>query len=116
MSKKSRYGIEKVEHNGIKFDSRREMKRYLDLFMLQAAGQIRDLQYHKRIHIVIGGTPVVYPSGRKMSYIADFVYYDNVLGREIVEDIKMSSGYLTETYKIKRALLFTMGIKINEVR
>ena len=43
-NKKSKYGANKVEVDGIKFDSQRESKRYIELKQLERAGIIKDLQ------------------------------------------------------------------------
>ena len=117
-SKKSRYGKPKkkvVGPDGRKYDSKREMQRGVDLQMLERAGHIRNLEFQVRIPITIGGVDVLYPSGRHMAYIADFCYYDIAKRDEIIEDVKMQSGFLTETYPIKRALMLAMGLTITEV-
>lgn len=104
--------VEKPKYYGITFDSKREGKHYLDLRDRLKHGLIRDLELQPRIAIVIGGVPVRYPSGRQMIYIGDFRYFDVKLGKTILEDAK---GHRADKYTIKRALLHTMGLKINEV-
>jgi len=115
--KKNRYGKRKqvMGPDGRKYDSKKEMKRGQDLLMLERAGHIRNLQFQVRIPIVIGSVKVIYPSGRQMRYVSDFTYYDIDKREEIIEDVKMDSGFLTETYRIKRALIHTMGLTITEV-
>ena len=121
---KGRYGnVNKIEYDGIKFDSKREYLRYMDLKLLEKAGEICGLKVHPRFKIIIGGVPVLmkskrYPNGRQMVYIADFSYFhgrseDLQLGL-VVEDVKMQSGFRTEIYKIKRALMDAMGRTIEE--
>jgi len=114
---RSRHGVNQVEVDGIKFSSKRESQRYLELSLLVRAGVIDNLELQYRIPIQIGGVPVMlYPSGRQLAYVADFRYRDIENGEMIiVEDVKMQSGYLTEVYKIKRALVLAMGIEIQEV-
>lgn len=120
--KRSRYSnVKKVEHDGHKFDSARERDRYIDLSVMQRAGAIRDLELQPRIPIVIGGVEVRYPPkangarGSVMVYVADFRYYDVERDRLVIEDVKMQSGFLPEIFKFKRALLYTMGVTIDEV-
>lgn len=114
---KSRYGnVKRVKIDGHAFDSKREGDRYLELRMLERAGQLRHLVVHPVIKIVIGGVPVMspsprYPKGRQMRYIADFAYEED--GLLIYEDVKMAR-HRTDVYKLKRALVFTMGINILE--
>ena len=121
---KGRYGnVSKPVHDGIRFDSKREMLRYMDLRLLEKAGEICGLKVHPRFKIIIGGVSVLfktkrYPNGRQMVYVADFSYFP---GRSegmqlglVVEDVKMESGFRTEVYKIKRALMDAMGYTITE--
>lgn len=113
---KSRYpNVQKPMYFGITFDSKREANHYLGLRDDLQHGRIRDLELQPRIAIVIGGVPVRYPSGRQMIYVADFRYFDIERGEIVIEDVKMQSGFLTEIYIFKRALLHTMGLTINEV-
>lgn len=50
-------------------------------------------------------------SGKK--YIADFVYYDCINKRQVVEDVK---GFRTKEYLVKREWMFEKyGIEIHEV-
>lgn len=113
----SRYGnVEKPLCDGRKFDSKKELERYLELKLMLKVGLIKDLELQPRIDIVIGGVQVRYfPSGRKMQYVADFRYFDLEKGETIIEDVKMQSGHRPEIYKFKRALVHTMGLVINEV-
>jgi len=115
--KKNRYGKRKqiVGPDGRKYDSKKEMQRGQDLQMLEKAGHIRNLQFQVRVPIIIGGIKVIYPSGRQMVYVADFTYYDLVKKHDIIEDVKMQSGFHPDSYKFKRALMHTMGLKITEV-
>jgi hypothetical protein len=113
--RKSRYAnIKRHQADGYTFDSKREMLRYFDLKLMLLAHEIEELEVHPRIKITIGGVEVKYPSGRHLSYIADFRYYDCRTKSVVVEDCKMQSGHRTEVYKIKRALLQAMGIRILE--
>lgn len=102
-----KYNNRKTETDGITFDSRKEAQRYMELKMLEKAGEITDLELQKRFELVPkqqGERPVV--------YVADFVYRDARSGALIVEDTK---GCRTKEYIIKRKLmLYRYGIKITE--
>jgi hypothetical protein len=124
---KGRYGnVKKITEDGIRFDSKREYLRYLDLKLLQRAGEIQDLMVHPKYPIVIGGIPIMValnqhkPWGRLLTYEADFTYLERVPGtkhnehRQIIEDVKMQSGHRTGVYKLKRALMKAMGHEIKE--
>ncbi|KPK74209.1 MAG: hypothetical protein AMJ84_00005 [Acidithiobacillales bacterium SM23_46] len=119
--KPDRYqNIEKHKHpDGTVCDSKRELKRYEELLLMQRAGVIRDLTVHPRYAITIGGTPIKirsagYPNGRHLTYVADFEYHDLERSKLVIEDVKMQSGFRTEVYKIKKALMEAMGYAITE--
>ena len=77
----------KHEYRGMKFDSGRELKRWKELEILEAAGKIKFL--HRQVPYVLAKS-VVLSHRRKpaLRYVADFVYYCNERGRQIVEDAK----------------------------
>ena len=119
---KGRYGnVNKIEHDGIRFDSKREFLRYMDLKLLERAGEITDLLVHPKFPITIGGVPIMVSSNqhnkwdRHLTYEADFSYLEQPpLGERIIEDVKMQSGHRTGVYKLKRALMRAMGHDIKE--
>jgi hypothetical protein len=107
--------------DGLEFASKSEAKRYAELKMLQAAGEISDLRTQVKY--------VLIPSQRgdngkviekECSYIADFVYHDNRANKTIVEDVKGYSNPASATYAkfvIKRKLmLYIHGIRVVEVK
>ncbi len=121
-AKPGRYGnVKKPTVDGIKFDSKREMQRYLELKLLERAGRIKNLVLQPRFAIEIGGVQVRILSkkynktGRQVVYIADFKYHDLDIDREIIEDVKMQSGHRPRDYILKRAMVHAMGIHITEV-
>lgn len=119
----NKYRNHKAEADGITFDSIKERDRYLELKLMEKAGEITDLELQKEYILI----PKQYsPSTltkqgkekrgrlleRECKYRADFVYKD-ISGNEIVEDTK---GMRTPDYLIKRKLmLFVHGIKITEL-
>lgn len=116
----ARYGnAKKVKDDGHTFDSKREHARYLELKLLERAGEITLLEVHPRIRIVIAGVAIKlksdgYPNGRQLTYVADFRYVDRKTGAVVWEDVKMQSGHRPEVYRLKRALVDAMGITITE--
>lgn len=110
---RSKYRNEKIVVDNIKFDSNREGQRYLDLKMLERAGEIKDLRLQYKFILQDG---YVGPTGKKIrpiTYVADFVYYDIKKGCMVVEDVK---GMRTDVYKLKKKLFeFRYGIPIIEV-
>ncbi len=110
-AKKSKYRNERCEHDGIKFDSKRERSRWFDLARQQSAGLISDLAL--QVPFILADPVVI--GGRKrpaLRYVADFVYTRD--GKIVVEDVK---GRITEGYRIKRHLMkHIFGIDIVEVK
>jgi hypothetical protein len=98
--KANKYHNKKTKVNGIIFSSKLEAKRYTELKLLEKQGIIKDLTLQPSYEL----TPTFKKNNktyRKMSYIADFSYYDNELGKVIVEDTK---GFSNDVYKLKRKL------------
>lgn len=90
----------KVTVDGIKFDSRKEARRYTELKMMERCGLIQNLELQKPFEL----QPTFKKRGktyRSIKYIADFVYYDKQREQIVVEDTK---GFRTEVYKIKKKM------------
>ena len=107
--KKEKYNRVKIEVDGIKFDSKREAKRYQALQLLVKSGIIKDLrlQVRFRFNMEVAGDETEFKfhlstTKRKRSYIADFVYWDCQKKAWIVEDCK---GFKTPEYKYKKKLM-----------
>lgn len=88
--------------DGICFDSRAEMNRYLELLMCQRTGLISDLERQVVYELVPKYVRRDGSKCRGITYRADFRYLDLKANRIVVEDVK---GALTEAYRIKRTLL-----------
>lgn len=101
--------------DGVKHDSKKEAKRWLELNLLQRAGEISDLQRQVPFELI----PAQYIDGkcveRSVKYVADFVYTTRN-GLEVVEDTKSHATRKNKDYVIKRkAMLFVHGVRIKEV-
>lgn len=108
-----KYRSKKVTIKGITFDSKKEASRWLELDLLERAGEISHLQRQVKYELIpsqkIDGKVVERPC----SYIADFVYHELGSNEVVVEDTK---GFKTPDYIIKRKLmLYVHGIQIREV-
>lgn len=94
--------------DGIKFDSKAEAKRYMELKFLESAGRISNLQRQVRYQIVVNNMKIT-------TYIADFVYTDDK-GHQVVEDQKGGKATMTPLYRVKKKLMKAVhGIDIKEV-
>ncbi len=104
----SKYHARKVEADGLTFDSQAEHRRYCELKLLLAAGEIRDLQVHQKMTLMVQGVNCGY-------YESDFSYQAAPfrLGERITEDVK---GVRTPVYRLKRKLVKALyNIDITEV-
>ena len=96
MFRFNKYSNQKVVIDNIKFDSKKEANRYLELKIIEKAGEISNLQLQKSFLLIDKQK-----DERAVTYKADFVYYDDKKQRWIAEDVK---GYKTKEYIIKRKL------------
>lgn len=99
---KNKYNAKKTTVDGIKFDSKREATRYLDLKLMERAGLIEDLELQPKFLLQIGFT-LDGKTYREISYIADFKYHDLEKDEWVVEDVK-SKGTVTQVYKLKKKM------------
>jgi hypothetical protein len=103
MKYRTKYGNQKTEYDGHKFDSKKEARRYQDLKIMEQAGAISNLKLQVRFPLTIGGILIC-------TYVSDFTYKEG--SRECVEDTK---GFKTPEYKLKKKLMKAIhGIEIIE--
>lgn len=121
--KENKYHNQPVSVNGIRFDSRKEASRYVELMSLQKAGKIRNLRLQAQFtlqesYITLEGERV-----RAIRYVADFAYERPTLPDKngtvywlpVVEDVK-SRATKTAQYEMKKKLLRErFNITITEV-
>lgn len=96
----SKYNARKVTLDGIVFDSIAESRRYSELKLLEAAGEIRGLEVHKPF--VLQGAAV--RRGKKVraiTYEADFCYTECNTGIKVAEDVK---GVMTAAFRLKQRM------------
>ena len=104
-----KYHSKKIYIGNLKFDSKKEANRYLELKSMLDKGEISELELQVPF-ILIEPFTLNKKKYRKMEYIADFVYIQD--GKRIVEDTK---GYKTDVYKIKKKLMaYLYQIEIKE--
>lgn len=101
MHVKHKFRAVSTEYDGIKFASKKEARRYLELNLLKQDGDII---------FFLRQTPFHLPGGVK--YVCDFLIFwaDETV---TIEDVK---GYATKEYKAKKKIVeATYPIKITEV-
>lgn len=115
-AKRNKFNAQKVEMDGMTFDSKKEHKRYIELKAMQQRGEIRDLQHHTKFELAsktkLEGEKRAKPALR---YFADFTYH-NTRGEYIVEDVKSAATRKKDSYRNKKHLMKTvLNIDVREV-
>ncbi len=112
-SRRNKFGAVKTEYQGIKFDSKAECRRYIQLRTMERAGEISEL----RIQVAYELFPAQVVDGKRIRacrYIADFEYLDRN-GVLVTEDVK-SGPTKTAEFRVKaKAFAFRYGRAIREV-
>ncbi len=108
-----KYGAIPTTVEGIRFQSKAEAHRYLELRLLEKAGEIKGLELQPSFPI-----HVAHHRGGELTqvcvYKADFRYREGPRGLLKVEDVK---GVCTPVYKLKKKMVEAQyGIQITEIR
>lgn len=101
--KTNKYGARAVEIDGVRFASALEGRRYQQLKLLLAAGEISDLVVHPRFELLarlFDRHGKVLPA---VHYTGDFQYRDCRTGVVVVEDVK--GGVVTEASRLRMRML-----------
>jgi hypothetical protein len=105
----NKYNAKKVEIDGIRFDSKKEGRRYVELKAEQMAGKIRGLQVHFPFDLIAEGELIAV-------YEADFVYFLVENGEMVVEDVKGAATRKLGVYRLKKKLMKVLNnIEIQEI-
>ena len=113
--KKSKFKNEKeiriVNGKLFYFDSKKEARRYDELYLLLKAKKIHDLILQPEFIICESLTYKNWKKSTARKYIADFSYFEKGNLKQIVEDVK---GFRTDMYILKRHLfLYKFGNEID---
>lgn len=108
--KTNKYHNNKIEYDGILFDSKKEMSYWIKFKLMEKSGKISDLK--RQVKFIL--QPSYEFNGktiRQISYIADFTY---------IQDKQMhiidAKGVKTEVYKLKKKMFeYKYGIEIEEL-
>lgn len=113
MKRPHKYRAKPCVINGIRFASQREGARYLELQLLEKAGEIKELELQPKFPIYVCRRQ----NGElheAFKYVADFRYREGPRGVLVIEDVK---GMKTALYRLKKkAFELQYGIEIREVR
>lgn len=101
-----KYHNTKCIYNGIKFDSKKERDRYIQLKCFERLGKITNLELQPKYLLIdtIFYKNKTYP---KTYYKADFRYFDVNKGKYITEDVKSPITAKDKTYRLKIKMLLS---------
>lgn len=110
LKNKNRFSVAPVDErtmDGIVFASKKEMKRYAELRLLQRAGEIKDLELQPEFRVSIN-------DHHYCTYTADFAYTEK--GERIIEELKSTGTAKDAAYRLrKKAAELFCGIKIKVI-
>jgi len=105
--KRAKFGNEKCEYKGIKFDSKRERAYYIELERREKAGEVIGVELQRPFTILINGFLIG-------TYKSDFAFWDNTADRFRVIDVK---GMDTPLSKFKRKCVKAQyGVEVEIVK
>ena len=106
----NRFKVSPVEERtlgGIVFSSKKEMKRYAELRLLERAGEEQDLELQPEFRVSINGE-------HYCTYTADFAYTEK--GERIIEELKSTGTAKDAAYRLrKKAAELFYGIKVRVI-
>ncbi len=104
---RNKYGAKKTQVGEVTFDSKKEAQRYMELQLLERAGEITDLRRQVKFELMGQHRPLYTRTGRKMKYTADFAYVED--GVEVIEECK---GHWTRDFEVRYAVAIAMGLNL----
>jgi hypothetical protein len=110
---KAKYHNERAERNGIKFDSRKQARRYDELMVMLRAGIISDLRLEPQFTLQESYITEAGERIRAVRYTADFSYRFG--GKLVVEDVKSKPTRTKEYLRNKKFMRSKFGIDIQEI-
>jgi hypothetical protein len=107
---KNKYGAKKTQVGEVKFDSKKEATRWMELQLLERGSEISELRRQVKVELIGQYRPLYTRTGRKMKLTFDFAYIED--GVQVYEDAK---GMPTRDYEVRVAVARAMGLEVREV-
>lgn len=105
--KRSKYNAQPVLYEGRRFDSKAELKHYIALKQRERDGEVRDIELQREYDLMVNGILIA-------KYRADMVFFDRLLCRRRVVDVK---GVSTPAFRLKQKLMKAcFGIDVEVIR
>ena len=110
---KTKYHNERAERNGVKFDSRKQARRYDELMVMLRAGIISDLRLEPQFTLQESYITETGERIRAVRYTADFSYkFGN---KFVVEGIKSAATRTKDYLRNRKFMRSKFGIDIQEI-
>lgn len=93
VAKRQKYGNQKTDYNGVTFDSKKELKKWQELQLLEKSGLISDLQRQVAFPLIVNGRHV----GR---FTADYTWIED--GQKVVADAKSAPTRKETAYRLRK--------------
>lgn len=104
---------ERTSADGIVHDSASEMRRWLQLRLLESQGVVRNLQRQIKFDMIVNNRPIRTPSGRVKTYTLDFMYERQNEAGEWVTIYNEHKGYMLPLDAFKIAVFEAMlGVEV----
>ena len=104
---RTKYGAKKTQVGEVTFDSKKEAQRYMELQLLERAGEISNLRRQVKIDLMGQHRHLYTRTGRKMRLTIDYAYVED--GVEVLED---SKGVWTRDFEVRYAVAIAMGLNL----
>jgi hypothetical protein len=105
----NRFKVSPVEERtlgGVVFASKKEMKRYAELQLLQRAGEVQDLELQPEFRVSINDQHFC-------TYTADFAYTEK--GQRVIEELKSTGTAKDAAYRLRKKaaeLFYNIKVKV----
>ena len=109
--KSNKFSAQRIDADGISFDSKKEARRWGELKFLERAGEIIELRRQVVVPLEGRDGPLLARKGRQMRLTVDFGYVEVATGLTVYED---SKGAITRDYEVRRAVAAAQGIMVIE--
>lgn len=104
----NKFNAERVLYDGHMFDSKAERNHYIELKLREKAGEVIDIELQREFDLMVNGVLVA-------RYRADMVFYDRILCRRRVVDVK--GAPITPAFRLKQKLMKAcFGIDVEVIR
>ena len=111
-AKRNKMGAKKTSYDGHVFDSAGEAKRYQELKVLVACGEIFDLTLQPKFELQAKFTDSSGKKQRAMTYTADFQYWTVDAGGNKSTCVEEFKGHRTQPYMMRKKLFLKLHPEI----